>query len=472
VPLRVMRPLLAFWASVGARDDTVERLEMMKHSFESPITYDNGLVDWFSTGTTVATKKAVSMTPGVVDRFGAWWHREPIDTNDFEIDFAIQFEGSSSPAADQSVALWYVYENYTAVFDERAAIKTRDWTKALEEQSLGLVGYRQKFDGLGIFLVVPDKTKSVNPSVSGVLGNGATEYTLLKDIPTSDSKKLNFRNTNEPVTVRLRVSPKHGGSIVASMKLPDSDWQEVFTKSGVRMRSGGYVGLTTVTGAKRSSAVLNTADRVTLSNMHMFNYDVSRVGESGGVGDTGLLDDKYLQTRKDQMDALNRLTRMLSRHLSEVAPKEHALFNDVVGLQQKVHDLEQNMKTLKREVAMSLGNESNTDVGSLKNDLVGLRTIFMKDSHSHRTKLDAVHAAVKDTGTTLRPARTLDSAPTQGSLEEQLLLVSQQTQELEDTVSSSSSWSTIFFVILVVVGVGVGVSVKQRMDSYEKKHHL
>lgn len=454
-----------------------EKQEMAKHSFTSPLTYDNQLGEWFMSAASISTRDRVLLNPGVADRHGFIFHKNPILTNDFEAIFHFKQAGAKEATLAQAFAFWYVFENVTKSFGEAAIIASTDWTKGQRSQGFILAGGKPKWNGFGCVFSVLDRKKMPKPTITGVWNAGGKQYTYLDEnpdnvdaIPNAQSKYVDYRNTLNYAQLQVRVKPT---SIEGNVKLsPSLSWMKVFEVKGITVPVGGYLGFTAYTGAPGGAA---KPDSVSISELEVYNYDMNVIAEQSDVSKE--IQDTYKEMLKDggsysdqksQTDAIQRLSKMIGQHITKMKPVEDSILKSMNGLQLKMQGVEDGTKTLRKEIGLFLGNHSKKTVSGMQTELVGLRSIFMRDSLAHSNKLDTVHQSVKE-------AKAKHTAMTGGlgKLNTSVLdEIVQKSKGLEKSVQDSSRQSSWMMLVVILSAVIVGVLMWSRMRYYEKKHFL
>lgn len=181
---------------------------------------------------TVPTEHYVVLTPAVANRTGQFWHRQPLLTSNFEIQFGFAVLGDDSAYIDfissggrknrvtrqqakaggaasgpyigkpEGFALWYVYDEYARVYPKSKA----------EESEWILFGYKNRPRGLGVFFKVFDRYGQLRPSIS-VAWNEETGSRVLdpiRDVPLPSGIFYRYRNLNEvrrtPLLSKLSLS--------------------------------------------------------------------------------------------------------------------------------------------------------------------------------------------------------------------------------------------------------------------------
>jgi len=305
--------------------------------------------------------------------------------------------------------------------------------------------------------------------VSGLWNDGDRDlvYGSGKDAPAANAKAIDFRNTMNPAQFKLRVTPT---SIEGHLKQsPSLSWNECFIidRTKAPVKTGGYIGFTAWSG---TSAPPNTiSDTVVLTNFEVHNFDTTSIGEEmkdvskeiqEAYRDMLTDENRHFADQKSQTEHIARLVAMLGEHVNTSGPADQKMFEDLEGLQNRMSRLDEDCKTLTKELQVLVGNKGG-DVG-LKDEIIGLRRLFIKDSASHRQKLDTVQKNIAEV-----KQKHIDA-----SKPELFTGVAQQSDSLQATVLKSSLQTLWLLLTIVGVILVIGCLMLNRMRYYERKHFL
>ncbi|CAK0824449.1 unnamed protein product, partial [Prorocentrum cordatum] len=228
--------------------------------------------EWYLGGAVTPTADTLVISPGIPGRIGMMWSMYPILTADFEVQMT--FKARPLGAEPTGFAFWYVYENATAaqaeVVDGHAQnqqeIIDTSWFEHVRSKGFGLFGYRNAFDGLGVFF---DASKdSPQPSVTALASSGEALPVLPKDCPSC--LKFDWR-TNSDIVVKVRVQPSGAKVEVVG---------GVSTEVTKEFKAGGHIGFTFQSGDP--SAGFRPEQRSTfveLKSLQVTNFDAAASGE-------------------------------------------------------------------------------------------------------------------------------------------------------------------------------------------------
>jgi len=344
----------------------------------------------------------------------------------------------------------------------------------LEQHGMTFAGSKAKFDGFGAVLTtgVGDAGGRKRTAVSFISNDGTKELNLWKDVPTAAAKDIDFRNTLNAAQIKIRVKPN---SIEGHVKQsPSLAWNECF-KIDVpeKVKTGGYIGFTALSGSS------DKPDLLSLVEVEMNNFDDTSIGEemkdvSAQIQDAyrEMLTDenRHFLDQKSQTEHMSRLVDMLQQHLNSTKPEEAKLYQQVQALTGRVDALGEDCRTLKLEAHLLIGNDSKNSaathqvgVEAMKDEIIGLRRLLVKDSATARQKIDAVKKNIAE-------VKIKHAAGGQGS--EHLVTIAKQTATLEKTVSSRGSQMSWMMFFMMVAVVSIGGLMWNRMQYYEKKHFV
>lgn len=465
-------------AKPKSKDDEAQKVLLSRHSFSAPLEYHGLLDDWTVSGASLFERERLLMHPGVAERHGFLWSKAPLLTNDFEVTFQFRVAGEQSPTKllqDQSFGFYYVMENISKGFNETAVIKAESWTKGMKDHGLTLGGSKAIFEGFGAVLSVADKQGKPRPAVSGFSNDGHTTMSWGTDLPLPEAKQIDFRNTLNAAQMRIRVKPT---AVQGWLKLsPSLSWNECFSldRSKIPIKKGGYMGLAAWSGTAAAGV---SADLVSVAQLEVRNFDETSIGEemkdvSAQIQETYMQmltdENRHFLDQKSQTDHLARLVDLLSEHLKTSKPADEQLFDTLKNYEQRVERLNTDCKNIVQGAHLFMGTSGEehakahkTGVQVMKNEILGMRRILVKDHASHRQKLDEVSKKVGE----VKDKAGKDNSPVL------LNQIVKQTDNLEKTVRSRGSQMSWMMFCLLAAIVGIGVLMWNRMHYYEKKHFI
>mmetsp|Transcript_62040 Transcript_62040/g.192283 ORF Transcript_62040/g.192283 Transcript_62040/m.192283 type:complete len:493 (-) Transcript_62040:87-1565(-) len=453
---------------------------MPHHSFAAPLEYLTLLDDWAVSGASVFEPERLLLHPGVAGLAGFLWSKSPLLTDNFEVVIHFRVMGEKQPQKvlhDQSFGFWYVHENISKVYNESAVVKAESWTKGMAAQGFTLGGAKALFDGLGVVLSMADREKKPRPSVSGFTNDGHTTLAWGIDVPTQDAKPIDFRNTLNHAQLKIRMRPDLVEGWVKQS--PSLSWSECFSldRSKHPIQAGGYIGVTAWSGTPEAGA---SADLVSIVQIDVTNMDENSIGEdmkdvSTQIQETyrEMLTDshRHFLDQKSQTDHISRLVDMLGEHVNATVPAEATLFGTLKDYEARMETLGEECRTMKKSVTFFLhaaGTKYSTNadhkagVEAMKNDIIGLRRLLVKDSTDHKMRIEAVQKHVAE----------VKERAGKGGAPEALSVISRQADSLAKTVRSRGMQMSWMMICLLVAILGIGVLMWNRMRYYEKKHFI
>lgn len=114
--------------------------DMPLHSFEAPLSLDQLETHWLTSGSTTTTDDRVILNPDIINRFGLFWHREPVVSQKFLLETRIKVKGSM--ADGQGFGIWYVKENLSENYHPEDMWSAKTWNEGMAKAGLTLFGYR------------------------------------------------------------------------------------------------------------------------------------------------------------------------------------------------------------------------------------------------------------------------------------------------------------------------------------------
>jgi hypothetical protein len=173
-------------------------------------------------------------------------------------------------------------------------------------------------------------------------------------------------------------------------------------------------------------------------------------------------DNRHFHDQKSQKEHLERLISMLQQHAETTHPADLKMYQDLEGIQGRMSMLDEGCKTLVKELRVLVGGEGVEKDGDLKDEIIGIRRLLVKDSASHRQKLDIVQKNLAE----VKEQHSLASKP------EVFTAVAQQSEHMESTVVTASYQMTWMLLAIVASIAAIGVLMWNRMRYYEKKHFI
>jgi len=486
--LLLLCPVERTFAKPKKKEKEVDKIALPHHSFNVPIAFEEFLNDWSVSGASLVERERLLVHPSVLERAGFVWSKAPLLTNDFEATLHFRVvgpKGMEKTVSDQSFAIWYVYDNVTAGYNETAMVKAPSWKAGLEEFGMTLSGAKAKFNGFGAILSMSDsQSGTLKSSVSGISNDGGSElsYGNGGNVPASNAKVVDFRNTLNAARFKLRVTPT---SVEGHLKLSQSlSWNECFkidrTKNPVE--AGGYIGFSAWSGTQTwapGAEPAKVSDLVSFSQLEVHNFDTTVVGEdiskdvSKDIQEAYremLIDDnRHFSDQKSQSDHLTRLTRMLIQHVDTSKPADELMFQELYRLKQRVGKLDEDCKTLTKELQVLVNPDGSKGKGAkagghgeIKDSIIGLRRLLTTDGEKHTQKLEMVQKKMTEV-----KQKHIDA-----SKPEMFADVVGHGEKLQATVKSSSSQTTWMLLAIVFAIVLIGGLMWNRMTYYERKHFL
>jgi len=461
------------------------KVNMPHHSYMPPLDYASLLDDWLVSGSALFLRERLLLHPNVLERTGFVWSKWPLLTNSFEVVIHFRVAGgaiSQTVPLDQTVAVWYIQESVAASYNESKIIQAPSWLEGLTAEGYTFGGSRSKFDGFGAVLLLKDEARGSQPSVSLVMNDGSRESSVKADVPSTNAHKVEARNTQNAVQLKIRVGPS---SIEGHILLaPGAEWTECF-KAATPVKPNGFLGFTAWSGTSAGNPGV-MADSVSIEKVEVWNMDETTLGEEVVTDlQTGaqvqenyrdmLLDEhKHFADQKEQAEHIARLTAMVNDFVTESMPAEQRILDEVGQIEVRMGNMATDCATVVKETHILMNSERKLAkpgatvegifkeiVDSTKNEIIGLRRLLVRDNAVHKEKLEAVQKNINE----------VKQKQGQSSNSHEVLgVIDKQTESLEKTVSTRGIQMSWMLIVLMVVIIAFGALMWNRMQYYEKKH--
>jgi len=350
-----------------------------------------------------------------------------------------------------------------------------------------LFGYKQNFNGLGVFFSNHDSKQLLSPSISAIVNNGTNYVKLRDDVPSKDTFFFKYRNSHDYVRFKLSAGPN---GILAQVQYSEtSSWLDCFMLKNVKLRANGYIGFSGFTGPAEVDAFVagsptgtsnKKGDRVTISRLTVYNLDLTAPIAQEVVSPTDI-DAKAAKVEVEKLfndnddtpldiKQLHELTQLLYSHIDAQTPREHQVFSQLNHLQNQVHRMIQEVKELTLEVRSVQHQKSghHDAFHSMKSEVMGLRHLFSRQSEQQQQTVEALNKRVESVKVSFGLSGSGgDGGNVKISEVDKLSLT---TDSLEDTIRSQALVSSYIVFIVVVMVLGFGLFMWQRMQAIEKKH--
>lgn len=450
------------------------------HSFERTLTYDDRLGDWLASAATMALRDRLQILPPVPDRHGLFWNKRAASTQNFEVSFTYNaLPQRKDGPEDGQFAFWFSPDNFTATFEEQAIVTVRNWTKGLEDAGLTVLSNRPNFRGIGVMFLGLDSKGEQRPSVSAVVCDGVNVKELkLADFPAAQDAQAGHQQTKyidwRKKDVQVKIRAELGKTIVGTLQVSKEPAVELFRLPAET--TGAW--LDTFLGFSGWSGS-NSFLELDMSRLEMRNFDTKRVGEAkeesqdsmyDELGDAEgwkkvLEDEKRYIDQKSQKEAVERLTKLLGDYVDRYNKMGEKVKTDLVWLEKRMQSLDGEVNTLIGSSKAVNPETGNIDAESLKEHIVGIRSILTKDKEKHDEKFNRVHEVAKSLkvkgGDVLGPDGRAKVAS-----------VAEQAKTLEAHVNSGTTQTSSLLVVLVLAVCALGLLFLNRMRYYEKKHYI
>jgi len=450
-----------------------KKVELLHHSFNTPLEYASLLGDWFVSGASIFERERLLLHPGVAERHGFAWSTKPVQTNNFEVTITFKLSGEelSKVPSDQSFALWLLRENISADFNESRAILAPSWLDGLKQQGYLLSGSKGLFEGFGAVFSSSNAENMLSPTVSFVSNDKHQTLSYGTDVPSKTGKSMDFRNTEAKFKLRVKADFVQGHVIL------DGKRHECFSvdRKSFPVKAGNYLGFTAWSGTAKEG---KTSDSVSLLQVEVINFDDQTVGEdlaeasnAEAASYASLMSEgsRHFEDQKSQTQHIDKIAAMLSEHLQNTQNERQIMEVRMSSMMDSLQTFHSSCRTLTKEMhylgngklGKAGGKKSHANhVEDMKHELIGLRRLLTKEGASHLQKIEAVQ----------RNLLEVKEQAAKGAGSAVLGKIVAQTQTLEQTVESRGSQMSWMMMCLLGSVMVIGWLIWNRMDYYEKKH--
>mmetsp|Transcript_56096 Transcript_56096/g.88919 ORF Transcript_56096/g.88919 Transcript_56096/m.88919 type:complete len:501 (-) Transcript_56096:40-1542(-) len=450
------------------------------HSFQRTLSYDDRLGDWLASAGTMALRDRLQLLPPVPDRYGLFWNKKAAKTKKFELTFNFRVRKHQKDGAveDGMVAFWLSPDNFTASYNEQAIVTVRNWTQGLQQAGLTFISNRPTFSGVAVIFMGVDKASSARPSVSAIMCDGKKQMAI-SDLPEEKDSQAGPHQTKflewREEEVEVKIHATLGGVIVGTVQLSKSGpVTELFRLPAEDTSSWAesYFGFSGWSGSKSFL-------ELDMRKVEMRNLDTQTMGEDI-VSDTDSMfndmedpqkwkevleaEKRYIDQRS-QKEAVERLTKLLSDYVEQYNKMGEKVKSDIIYLDKRIQSLDSQVALLVGSSKAINPETGQFEAATLRDHIVGIRSIFQKDKEVHEEKFQKVHESAK----TLK-AKGADVLGPEGRAKVES--VAAQAVSLEMDVRAGSIQSSYLLLSLVLVVCLLGFLFLNRMRYYEKKHYI
>lgn len=444
------------------------------HSIGTPPLVSALANDWYLAGTVIPSTQSLILQPGVPNRLGYIWSKYPLLTNDFEVEFEITTKAPAERSVkDDGFAFWYVQENVTAAVDNistahlhnQEEIVANTWRTAFTSEKFDLWGYRNNFDGVGVFFTNSGQNKD-QPTVGAIANDGKTSYSS-SQLPDYEPMQYDFRS-GKKVQVKLRFRP-------AGIKIEIVGGPSQEVKCDVR--AGGYIGFSISGGIKGKIEGTERSDAVELFKLDVKNHDAAAKGEDMPVpvsvtetpakgpeekadmlGATSARKD-----HREESEAIKELTNMVFKLVVESQPMRQQTMRAIESLGKRVTVMEQTFENLKLELDKRTGHKLGEEFDAIKKELTSLSDVASTNTQDRHKRLDSLHEDI---------AHVHKSATSADNLDHHLNKLTQSNQRTIDSLNTEHQKMFGVSIAAIAFIVIAGLSLYNKFRCWEKKHVL
>jgi hypothetical protein len=415
-------------------------LEM--HSFTQETALATFTSRWANFGTSVPLKSHIILTPSVPDRWGAQFHKFPLLTDRFEVNFSLNLKKLSTTPPSQSFAFWYVKENVTAAVPESLAFAGSDVSSLLTQSGFTFAGYRGRFEGVAVVF-----TSAPQPSIALLTNDGSKDFRL-SDLSQTELKKFDFRK-NPRVEVKIVFDLSR---VVLSVRDgAQGRWTEI-TAVQTKVFSGGFIGLTGIVETGETNA-----DVVMIDGFKVENLDLKQKGEEeiiAPTSDNGAAEEEEGNLLADygevaEHKAIKILTRNIYRLISETEEPRRATASAVKALNARLDGIDKVIDELKTELNALAGGDLDKQFSKMKDELLQIS---------------------KQTASSKEVKRKIEVGGKPGGKPRGSAVL--KTAKLKEKLAGNGSFLVVLLGVALFGIVAVGVMMRFKVGKWEKKHIL
>ncbi|KAE9962776.1 hypothetical protein BLS_010019 [Venturia inaequalis] len=259
--------LFALLAGVLVRaEDEIKSIVLRTHSLAVPYLDSDMQSRWFDFGgdAIVRTDRYIRLTPELPSREGWIFSRVPLTATNWEIEVEFKISGSGTLYGD-GMAMWLT--------KERA-------------QGGSVFGFKDKFEGLGIFVDTYKNNRPgvVFPYVMAMLGDGKTPYDKDNDGKANELAGCSARGIRNQIhPTKLRLTYFADKSLVLDLQYKnENDWENCFSLGDVKIPSVAYLGFSAETGE-----LSDDHDIISVQTKNLYGPAGSATGDGKEKGKAG-----------------------------------------------------------------------------------------------------------------------------------------------------------------------------------------
>jgi hypothetical protein len=409
------------------------------HSIDTPPVIGTLASDWYLAGTVIPSTRSLVMSPGVPGRLGYIWSKYPLLTNDFEIELELSVKAPAERSVkDDGFAIWYVQENVSEAVNNisvshlhnQEEIIANTWSTAYTAESLDLMGYRSKFDGVGVFFTNGGQNKD-KATVGGLSKDGKSTYNINMGIPTTDAMMYDYRSGNK-VVVKMRFRP-----LGLKIEIQGGPSQEI--KCDVK--AGGYIGLSIFGGQKGKVEASEKSDFLEIWRLNVVNHDTSAKGEDlpkaqeppkaaakpADEKEDLIHESSSFKDHRAESEAIKSLTNMVFKLIVESQPMRTQMTRAIESLDKRVSLMEKTFENLKVELDKRTGHKLGEEFDAIKKELTSLSKVASTETQERHKKLESLHDDI---------AHVHKSATTGDNIDHHLNKLTQSNQRTIENLNS------------------------------------
>lgn len=178
-----------------------------------------------------------------------------------------------------------------------------------------------------------------------------------------------------------------------------------------------------------------------------------------------LEEEKRYLSQASQMQAVQRLTKLLSDHVDRYTSIGEKVKGDVAKMETRLEALGEDFGKLVMETEAFDFKTGAFNTDTVKEHIKGLSNIFSKDKETHDSKFQQVHEVAKD-------LKAKGGSVMGEASKQKVSSAAEQAKTLEEHATRGSNQTGVLLLCMVVSVAGLGILFLNRMRYYEKKHYI
>mmetsp|Transcript_8740 Transcript_8740/g.21226 ORF Transcript_8740/g.21226 Transcript_8740/m.21226 type:complete len:516 (+) Transcript_8740:712-2259(+) len=466
------------------RGERVKWIELVHHTFRDGNLTDHGLALWHLESCAIPLADEVQLFTDVSERSGQLWNREAITTDNWEVQWMLDFKTMNIMQKTKGVGLgfWLTGFNVNEVMNAKKIVGTstmgqadKDWNTNLHNLGYDFLGHDTTLKGFGLILSVDDETGNTSPNLSCVRTPRKQKLEMGKNFPDKNALKVDFRN--QPLDFRVRVK---GNTVEVDYRPGGShkDWKNVCSIRDYDAPKRTYMGWSAWSGTPKEKDQGSQGDfRLAVKKIKTWNYNLATVGsEMSGVAEEirelyGELHKKnfMFDSQKEQTEAINGILKMLKTYIMGSHKAEEGQARTLLHVKSQMLDMEANALKLKKEIHYVL--ENTKEAGD--NSPAAKKARHDRILNELRKEMGSIKKVIQtseDDGGKM--SSVSEAAAKAASADKRVMGVADQTEKIKETAENQMRNANFMNSLVLLTLIGIIGMIAHKIIYYEKKHLL